>query len=513
MPWDPAEIERLGELADSWVTRRTAETLRPRLAAPDVQATMATAGDPNRPTYVALAEDETIVRRRDAINDVTINGTTFRAGSKGSAVVLVDRDKLEERGREAEGLPAPGRHPERALRYGDYVDVNRPVRMARMADPDDFRQGWKMRALSDRGFGAIPVEVAPEAAPAIRKALGVKPSTRRAVEERAGETMVDARSWAEGIIGRGRSIERAYLGNVDEAVRVAQREGQGASRLAQTLQKKFGMAKARSRFVARDRMGSLNASITRSKHTRLGFQFYRWVTSDDSRVRPEHAALHDTIRPWASPHPTEGHPGDAPNCRCVAIPVTVDEYNRERRKNRAAAVAVGVLGVAAAIGIGLALRRGRVVPKPHRVPTTPTTTPKPQRPQIPQRPAAAAKRTRVAGVEMDQRTADIIQFPRDGAKVLRRNRIERWRYANRITNRIREAERAAGKPLSDRRITFGAALKAIRDAQDDADLARRLAKIAGDRGQMVKYRRPTKPGRRVKFKRARGRARNTRRNR
>lgn len=507
MPWDTAVFEQVGHLADRWSVKRLALDLRPRLHEPDVRATLATAGDPNRPTYVVEPDSEIIVRRGDAADDsVTINGTTFRErATKGRKVVLLERSKLEEAWRGSSGYQPPGQHNKQALRFGDFVDVNEPVAMPRMGAPDDFRQGHKLRALSDRGFGVIPVSAPEENAAALTKAFGIAAPTQRAIASKAGQETVDARSWAHGIIGRGHSIERAYLANVDEAARTGQREGQSAATLSKTLRKQFHVAEARARFVARDRLGTLNASITRNKQTRAGFQFYRWLTSDDSRVRPEHAALHDTIRTWATPHPTEGHPGDAPGCRCVAVPATEDEHKRERKKNRGRAVAVAVLGVAAAGAAAYFGRRlGRRVFRPG-VPSQPVPVPaaKPARPR-PQR------RVAMGGAQVEQRTAEIIQLPQGGRRVYQRQVGARWRYAHQLTKRIIEAEKAAGKPVSDYSATWWAAERAIRQAKSDPELMERLAKLAGDRGAVESMRKA------ARFKRGgrlRGKPRNLKRRR
>jgi len=49
---------------------------------------------------------------------------------------------------------------------------------------------------------------------------------------------------------------------------------------------------------------------------------YEWRTQRDGRVRPEHAQLHGVVFDMATGHPSEGHPGDAPGCRCEVWPVS-----------------------------------------------------------------------------------------------------------------------------------------------------------------------------------------------
>lgn len=47
---------------------------------------------------------------------------------------------------------------------------------------------------------------------------------------------------------------------------------------------------------------------------------YRWQTVGDEKVRPTHAARHGLVFRWEAPLP-DGHPGEAANCRCWAVPV------------------------------------------------------------------------------------------------------------------------------------------------------------------------------------------------
>ena len=55
-----------------------------------------------------------------------------------------------------------------------------------------------------------------------------------------------------------------------------------------------------------------------------GLEHYRWMTQQDERVRPSHAAKHNTIRKWG-----EGEDvGQAHNCRCYSEFVTADEVEK-----------------------------------------------------------------------------------------------------------------------------------------------------------------------------------------
>lgn len=53
----------------------------------------------------------------------------------------------------------------------------------------------------------------------------------------------------------------------------------------------------------------------------VGIHAYRWTTEHDIHVRRLHRELNGQIFRWDTPHPTEGHPGDAWGCRCTAKPL------------------------------------------------------------------------------------------------------------------------------------------------------------------------------------------------
>lgn len=496
VPFEVGKLEELAVSADRFNTKQLAADVG-RTMDPNAQAAWYDRNNPHRPIMVPDSTTEIVVRK-DASDDVTINGTTFRALRSNRETVLVDVSKLEQSYKQApEGYQAPGRHNKQALTYGDLLDVNKPARMLRMRDPSDFRQGYKLAALRDRGYKVVPVEVPPGMAGQFKR-LAPAPVTKKAVEEEAGRDMVDARAWAEGVIGRGRSIERGMYRDLDEAIEQGAGRGISTRRLGEIIQPIVKTTLRRARFIARDRLGSLNSGIAAQKQQRIGFTFYRWISADDSRVRPEHAALHNVVRSWARPHPTEGHPGDAHGCRCIAVPATEAEWaeqNRGRSRLRAAATAAVAVGVA---GLGFGIAR-RVIRAPQRTPFRPA----PARPLEPLRPGAPPRvrpvrevpdpeRVLPAAVQRVRQVAEegapqvaaaggsVVPFRRGSARARsQRENRSRFNYAHRLTQAIREAEIAAGQAVSNYAATFGAAVKAIRESRTNQEIRDRLARLVG----------------------------------
>lgn len=65
-----------------------------------------------------------------------------------------------------------------------------------------------------------------------------------------------------------------------------------------------------------------DAHTSRARATYSGAKEYTWVSRRDSRVRPLHQELDGAIFAYdGDGHLEDGHPGEAHNCRCVAIPI------------------------------------------------------------------------------------------------------------------------------------------------------------------------------------------------
>ena len=88
--------------------------------------------------------------------------------------------------------------------------------------------------------------------------------------------------------------------------------------VAKEIADAWGIARRRAAFIAQDQAAKLSSELTRIRQEEAGFDKYVWRSTGDSRVRPEHAALNGRVMEWDKPHPTEGHPGYRPRCRCSA---------------------------------------------------------------------------------------------------------------------------------------------------------------------------------------------------
>lgn len=131
-------------------------------------------------------------------------------------------------------------------------------------------------------------------------------------------------AWARENVGLITTMEASTFDDLAQHVSRAVVEGRTAVELEGVIRDRFGVAEGRARLIARDQIAKLNGRITQARQEAMGVPAYEWSSSGDERVRPIHRKLDGTIRRWDNPHPTEGHPGSAIACRCVAIPV-IDE--------------------------------------------------------------------------------------------------------------------------------------------------------------------------------------------
>lgn len=113
---------------------------------------------------------------------------------------------------------------------------------------------------------------------------------------------------------------REYAESVREIFDDPDVYGKTPKELTELLMERGDVWKSRASLIARDQTLKLNSAITKERHQNAGITEYIWSTSQDSRVRPEHADLEGTQHSWDVP-PEPGHPGEDFQCRCCAIPI------------------------------------------------------------------------------------------------------------------------------------------------------------------------------------------------
>jgi SPP1 gp7 family putative phage head morphogenesis protein len=128
-----------------------------------------------------------------------------------------------------------------------------------------------------------------------------------------------AEGWAQASAGRIRGITERTSGRVVQAVLKAA-EGSTLKELEAVMREEFGKGVRQAELAARDQVGKLQAETSRYQMEAAGVTRYTWRTVDDERVREAHRELDGQVFSWSDP-PEEGHPGEAPLCRCYAEPI------------------------------------------------------------------------------------------------------------------------------------------------------------------------------------------------
>jgi SPP1 gp7 family putative phage head morphogenesis protein len=90
--------------------------------------------------------------------------------------------------------------------------------------------------------------------------------------------------------------------------------------LAKELEEKFELGENRAKLIARDQINKIYGQINATRQEELGINEFIWRTSQDERVRPEHAEREGNVYSYSDP-PDGELPGQPINCRCYAEPV------------------------------------------------------------------------------------------------------------------------------------------------------------------------------------------------
>lgn len=104
---------------------------------------------------------------------------------------------------------------------------------------------------------------------------------------------------------------------VQTAVTSAVLNGTPARALAAEITRQFGIADRRAQLIARDQISKLTSDLNRQRHQQAGITEYVYRTAHDERVRALHREHDGKTFRWDKP-PSDGHPGTAVNCRCIA---------------------------------------------------------------------------------------------------------------------------------------------------------------------------------------------------
>jgi SPP1 gp7 family putative phage head morphogenesis protein len=119
------------------------------------------------------------------------------------------------------------------------------------------------------------------------------------------------------------SVPQKYFSEIESTTLQALRTGTRAEDIQGLYEDRYGVSESRARLIARDQVGKLNGQMNKVRQGELGVTRFTWRTSEDERVREEHAALDGTEWSWDDP-PGEGIPGEPINCRCLGEPVLAD---------------------------------------------------------------------------------------------------------------------------------------------------------------------------------------------
>ena len=89
----------------------------------------------------------------------------------------------------------------------------------------------------------------------------------------------------------------------------------------------YASSRKQAAVFVENRVSEFATLVVEKQSKALGINRYVWATCEDDRVRESHERLHNRIFDWSDPPITDQatgyrcHPGEAPNCRCWALPI------------------------------------------------------------------------------------------------------------------------------------------------------------------------------------------------
>jgi SPP1 gp7 family putative phage head morphogenesis protein len=198
-----------------------------------------------------------------------------------------------------------------------------------------------VKPQTQAAFDRMAKQVSAKADPAMRQVL--ERDLERRIREKQALRPIALPASMRSFIDKSRERNVALITNAShvflQQVRQVLRDNEGGrpEHIATLLQQRVGVSQSRGQLIARTETLKLHGQINRFRQTEAGVKRFVWSTSKDSRVRPSHAEIEGVTFSWDDDAREEemadydisdddpGNPapicGDAPNCRCVALPV------------------------------------------------------------------------------------------------------------------------------------------------------------------------------------------------
>lgn len=132
--------------------------------------------------------------------------------------------------------------------------------------------------------------------------------------------------WVNENVSLIKTIPTETLSDMRIIVKGGFTAGKSTTAIMKEIQHKYNIEKNHAKFIARDQIGKLNATVTEVQQRDAGIEEYIWCDCGDSRVRSSHKALNGKRFRWDNPPVVDKkgrrcHPGQDYQCRCRPKPV------------------------------------------------------------------------------------------------------------------------------------------------------------------------------------------------
>jgi SPP1 gp7 family putative phage head morphogenesis protein len=123
-----------------------------------------------------------------------------------------------------------------------------------------------------------------------------------------------------------RSLSDRHVDRVEHIVRVQVAKGAGVDQIRDAIVTQTDATENQANLIARDQVLKMNGAITELRHRDIGIEKYKWSTSKDEKVRPDHARLDGQVFRYDDPPITNqktgerNSPGQDVSCRCTGLP-------------------------------------------------------------------------------------------------------------------------------------------------------------------------------------------------